>query len=551
MADKIAQDIIAEWNREDSDASNVMSSYQSQADHFLPRENNITTQNTPGDDKSLPIIDGTGRKAFQKMTSGLSAVFFPPGQYFCRLSPQSQSNVSNNAIVYLNRATDILHNELFKPACNFILEINESIVSWAGFGTCDIQSLWDKEKLQLTFRDWDVSNFRFGVDASGYPNRCLIRWQYTAQQAFEKWGEKAGEKIVACMNSDDAKKSQETFWFIWRVQPRSNRSSILTDTKNYRFEEIVANETEKVTVDESGYKEFPHHISRWLTSSQEKWGYGQFAFGLSIDKELQVQKKALNLCADLQNKPPYQTSSSFEGTPKIYPGANNRVMEMDSVKPLAGAFSGNFPITKDTLEMTRDDIRDVFLGPVFAPLDNLTGDRRTQLEIQELINAGYRQMVLPAIRFYNECLTPCVERCVHILHDNHRFDELGEVPEELGNGFKVEYLGRLALAIQEQQSDALQRFAQFSMTMDQVVPNFTSDTINSDRAGRRMATTFGVNESDLNTDEEKAAIREKRQQDLQEQKEMMAMQAAGKAYKDGSGAAEAGSPSEALMAEVS
>jgi len=544
MEDQIAQEIVAEWGRENTDSSNTMNLYQQVADHFFQRENNITSSRTPGEDKSLPIIDPTGRIAFNKMCAGLSAVMFPAGQYFHRLSPESSTGASNKAISWLNGATEITHNELFKPSCNFILEINETIMSWAGFGTGDIQSFWDRENLQLMFRDWDVANFRFGVDAYGKPNRCLIRWAYTAQQAYELWGDKAGEKVVKA--AIEPKTANDKFWFIWRTRPRKNRDVKLSNVLNYRFEEVVVNESEKIVVEESGYKSFPHHIARWLTSSQEKWGYGQGVFGLSADKDLQTDKKALKLCAALSNTPPYQSTSDFEGNPKIYPGGHNKVMKMDSIKALDRTMQGNFPISKDTLEMTKEDLRDIFFNKVFAPLDNLTGDRRNELEIQARISSGFVQLVLPVTRFYNECLTPLIERCVQMLFENHRFDSLGPMPEELA-GFKVEYLGRLALAIQEQQADALARFASFTTSMDAVVPNYTADTINTDRAGRRMATTFGVNESDLNTDEEKAAIRQERAKKQQQLEMMQAAQAASESYKNASGAAEEGSPAQQMQ----
>lgn len=544
MSDKIAQQVIHQWQREESDSGNTMNLYQQVGDHFFLRENNITTQNQPGKDKSLPVIDPTGKQAFQKMSAGLSAVIFPSGQYFCKLSPPHESSASPQAITYLNRATEILHSELFKPSCNFILEINESIMSWAGFGTCNIQSKWDKKKLQLTFRDWDVANFRFGLDENGFPNKCYIRWSYTAEQAYDLWGDKAGEKVVDAATKDDGKRSQEKFWFIWRIQPRRERNASLKDVMNYAFEEVVVNETEKVKVDESGYEDFPCHIARWLTSSQEKWGYGQGCSALSADKELQTIAKQFNLCAELWNNPPRQTLQSFEGTPKVHPGANNIVMEVDSIRALDRNMNGNFPYSKDYLQFKQEALRDYFYVKVFAPLDNLPGDRRTTVEIIERVKAGYMQLVLPVTRFYIECLTPLVERSVMLLLRNYR---IPPPPPEL-EGFSVEYLGRLALALQEQQADALQRFAQFSMGMEQVVPNFTVDTINTDRAGRSMATVFGVKESDLNTEEEKAAIRQKREQEMQQAKLMEAAQAAGSAYKDASGAAEDGSPAEQLMA---
>jgi hypothetical protein len=542
--DNRAVEIIQEWQREDSDASVPMALYQQVADHFMQRESSILSQKTPGEDKSLPIIDPTGRIAFQKMCAGLSSVLFPPGQYFCRLAPESQAEFNGNTISYLNRVTEILHTELFKPSCNFILEINETIMSWAGFGTACIFSEWNNDLLSLNFKDWDVANFRFGVDARGYPNRCLIRWQYTAEQAVQLFGDKAGRLVIEAAN--DPRRRQDKFYYIWRIRRRPVRSMKYADRLNFAYENLCVNEREKIVVDEGGFRELPYHIARWLTSSQEKWGYGQGVYGLSADKELQQQKRSLLLCADLSNNPPRQTLSSFDGTPKVYPGANNIVTEMNSIQALDRNLHGSFPISKDTLDMTKQDIRNIFYDKVFAPLDELTGDRRTRLEIAERIKAGYQQVVLPATRFYNECLTPLIERCVLLLLRNYR---IPAPPPQLG-GFKVEYLGRLALALKEQNADALQRYVEFSALMEQVVPNFTVDTINVDRAGRNMATTFGVNESDLNTPEERDALRQARQQKEQQMQAMMAAQAMGQAYRDGSAAPQPGSPAQQMLQGV-
>ncbi len=541
--DTIAQQVIQDWNREQADVGNTMELYQSVADHFMQRENNITVQRTPGEDKSLPIIDPTGRIAFGKMCAGLSSLMFPPGQYFHRLAPETSAEFDAESISYLNRYTEKLHTELFKPSCNFILEINETITSWSGFGTGCIFSEWNKDLLSLNFRDWDVSNFRFGVDARGYPNRALIRWSYTAEQAESLFGQDAGPEVLA--SAADPRRAQEKFWFIWRIQ-RRKRDMRYSDVLNYPFEKICVNEKEKVTVEVGGYQEFPYHIARWLLTSHEKWGYGQGVFGLSADKELQVQKKALQLAADLANNPPRETLQSFDGTPKVYPGANNIVMEANSIRALDRNLQGNFPVTKDILEMTKTDLRNIFYDKVFAPLDELTGDRRTRLEIAERVKAGYQQMVLPVTRFYNECLTPLIERCVMLLIRNH---QVPPPPPQL-RGFKVEYLGPLALALKEQNAEALQRYVEFAAIMEQIAPNFTVDAINMDRAGRNMATTFGVNETDLNTPEERDAIRQKRQAEQEQMKMMMAAQAAGKAYKDTSSAPEENSPAQQVMQGV-
>lgn len=543
MLDKLAEEVINEWNREDNDASTMLSLYQQVANHFFQRENAITTTRTPGEDKSLPVIDPTGKLDLQDMAAGMSAVILPPGQYFCRLSA-SEERLAQSEIVrsYLAYATQVLHTEIYKS--NFVLQFNEFLQSLIGFGTGCLYSVFDTDEWKLRFKDWDIANYRFGVDGQDRPNKCLIQWTYTAQQAYDLFGNAAGEKVVKfATDADNPKQADEKFVFLYRVRPRKHRNTGLRDNLNFPFDEVVVNKTEKVTVRESGYEQFPYHICRWLLSSQARYGFGQGTVALSADKELQQQRRALILNADLANNPPRQTLHSFEGTPKVYPGANNTVMEMDSIRALDGRLNGNFPITKDTVEMTQEIIHRCFYVKVFAPLDHLPGDRRTTVEIIERVKAGYMRLVQPTMRLYNECLTPLVERCVLQLL---KYRVLEPPPPEL-RSFKVDYLGRLALALQEQQADALMRYSQFSLQMEQIMPGFTEETISRRRAGRRMATTMGVNENDLTTDEERQEILDARQQREQQMMQMQMAEIAAKGYKNASGAAEPGSPAEAMM----
>lgn len=542
MPEAIAKEIVQQWGRAETDSANTMALYQQVADHFFPRENSILTIRTPGEDKSLPILDPTGRLARQKMVAGLYSSIIPTGHHFFRLMAQ-EAELNDNWMVasYLNRLTTLVHNEMMRS--NFITEFTEYLNSLVTFGTANMYSGWDKEELGLTYKDWDVANFRFHVDAKNRPNRCFIRWAYAADQAYEEFGEAAGPNVVAA--AKDPNKCRDKFVFIWRIQKRADRDVTKADSSNYPWEETVINEKENAVVREAGYKRFPYSVTRWMLASQEVWGRGQGTIALSADKELQRQRQAMLLCADLANNPPRQTLASFEGTPRVAPGANNIVMEMDSIRALDGRLQGNFPITVETIKMQRDLINDIFYRFVFAPLEGLTGDRRTTAEIYERTKEGLVQLINPIGRLYDEGLSGIISNSTLLCIENHLIEP---PPPELV-GLKIDYLGRLALALQEQQADAFQRFAQFAMGMEEVVPGFTKKTISTQRAGRRMASTFGVNEGDLVTPEELAEIEQQEAQLQQQQQAAMMAQTAGQAYKDAAVAPGEGSPAEAMMGE--
>jgi hypothetical protein len=195
------------------------------------------------------------------------------------------------------------------------------------------------------------------------------------------------------------------------------------------------------------------------------------------------------------------------------------------------------------IQDTRKIIDDCFYVEVFRPFEDLKS-HITNNQIMEYVKAGHIQLVLPCTRIYNEGVSPVIIDTFHHLLENHI---LPEPPEGLQT-LKIDYLGRLALALQEQQSDALQRYAQFSLQLEQTMPGFTEEVINRQRAGRRVATVFGMPESDFNTQEEVQEILQKRQAEKQAIQQMQAAQAASQSYSKAKDAPESGSPAEKLMA---
>ena len=541
--DRIASEVCRQWNKADSDAATTMALYQEVADHCFERENWITKTSGAGEDKSKDIIDPSGRLALQDMVAGVFSSFVPVGSLFFRLLAQEpQINDIGRVASYLNRLTALVHQEMMRS--NFMTEFSEWLYSLIAFGTGNIYSGWDWERMRLLFRDWDVGNFRFGVDAYGYPSWCLIKWQYTAEQAYEEFGDDAGEQVVKF--AKDVDKSSEKFTFIWRVQKRKNRDTTKDNNLNWTWEEVCVNEKEKKVVKESGYRRFPYHISRWTLTSQETWGRGQGTIALTASKMLQAQNRDMLLAAALANKPPMEVLAEFEGKPNIAPGGRNNVYQAGTIKAIDRGLQGNFPITLDMVNRTQELIDKCFFRHVFAPLENLTGDRRTTLEIQERTKEGLIRLISPVSRIQNEGLAGLIENCAMLCIENYLIEP---PPPEL-NVIKIDYLGRLAKALQEQQVDAFMRYANFSIQMDAIEPGFTKKSINLKRAGRRMATTFGMNEGDLNTEEEIAAIEQQEAAAQQAQQMAMAAETMGKAYKNTSTAAEEGSPAEALMSQV-
>jgi hypothetical protein len=196
------------------------------------------------------------------------------------------------------------------------------------------------------------------------------------------------------------------------------------------------------------------------------------------------------------------------------------------------------------LEMKQQITKDAYFASAFAPISGLTGDRRGTLEIRQRVLESFKKIGSPIGRIQSELFTPNIERVVKLLERNGKIPP--PPPELQGEDFKVEYVGALSLALQSGEVEASQQWIGIVGEMEAIEPG-VKDNINFDNAARRMGRTFGVNEEDIASEEERDEKREIRAQQLRDQKLMEAAQVAGQANQGLAVAPQEGSPAEALM----
>ncbi len=542
MSERIEK-LIMLFGSEEAKAANYRNLCQDAADLDFPRENQITRREAPGTERTDEIVDTTGVMASMEMASGLSQNLVPPGQkFFTLLTPDESVNKIEDVRRFLNSLTDITHEALFTS--NFLLQLNETLRSLAVFGTGCLFSTFD---LGLNFMDYDIANYVIMENSRRRVDAIFVKFCYTATQAFEKWGNNAGESVLRAL--ENIKTQGQLFEFLHYVAPRDFPKSSLTDNLNMPFESIYISLKDKVSVEEGGFEDFPYHVVRWSKSSNEIWGRGQGIFSLPDVRMLQWMKAGLIECANKHNDPALLVNEAFEGEVRVGPGGINYVNDItNSIRAIKEA-QGNFPITKDMLEMQQEVVKKDFFNDVFVRLGNLTGDRRTTLEIRELIAEGLQRLGPPIGRINEELFTPLINRSAFLLLNNGRVPF--PIPPELdGQNLKIEYIGRLALELKSHQARAAQQWLTDIGELVQIFPE-ARDIVNVDSAVKRRGETLGVHIDDINTDEVIAAKRQARQEAIQQQQALEMAQAAGKTYKDASGAAEAGSPAGELMEAVS
>lgn len=535
---KRAQEIIKLEERERGNQSNFRTLWQDTADLIYPTENQIVNKTLPGENKTDRIYDPTSMMEAENMASGLAQNLVPPGQKFFALKAADRALQEIEAAKrHLSKVTEVTHDELF--ASNFMLQLTETLQSDLVFGTCNLYSEYATE---LNFRDYAIGTYQILENAKRRVDGTIQKFILTASQAMEEFDGNPGDAVVkAANNPDDA---QKKFEFIHVVRPRKKRNLNFSDNMNMPFESLYVSVKDVEVIDEGGFDEFPYHVARWKRASGEKYGRGRGTMALSQTRVLEQQWCDFIECGNKWNNPPREVLSSFEGEVVVTPGANNFVEELGSIKAIDEGIRGNFPITKDIIEMQRQIIKDAFFSSAFAPLTDLTGDRRNMLEIRQRVLEAFKKMSSPIGRIQTELFTPLISRVVKLLERNGK---LPPAPPELqGREFKIEYIGPLSLALKSSEVEASQQWISIVGEIEAISPGAV-DNVDFDDAIRRMARSFGVNEEDIASQEEVEEKRAARQQAQEQQQAMEMAQIAGQAYPGTTKAPEEGSPAEALM----
>lgn len=544
MADQKAKDYIAEYNREEAKQANSRDLWQRTGNAIYPYVQ-INSEFAPGTNRMIDIPDITPIIARKKMEAGFKQVLFPAGQTVFAIKVDSR--LSNVDIVqrYVAYLTEASHEAIF--ASNFGTMLDKYITHLIVFGPAAMFREWKVGK-GLNYKIANIGSYVIFEDDSENVIGSSHKFKLTARAAYSKYGEQAGPSIVKAMLKPET--MYDEFWFLYRVMPRKTDPKLpKTYNKNMSYEACVINIADNHTVEEGGFLDNPYSICRWSRPEYEKDGRGVGTETLTQINYFYEMARNYKECANKWVNPPRQAKvDSVEGDINTAPKAITWVQEIDSIRALDGAMNGNYPISEKSLDRQAAIIKEAFYNNAFDPLQELTGDRRTTLEIQERIRGTLKHLGPPVGRIWREGLTPILSGSIMDLIRNHAVEQ---PPPELGGvNFDLEYVGPLAMALKSEQARGFQEWINFVGAATQAFPDkHLEDNVDFDDAIPRLGRTFGVNVEDITSSEERDGIRQNRAQDLQQQKMMMAIQAGGKAYKDTSGAPEEGSPAEALMTQ--
>lgn len=508
-----AQQVIARQESLKSKRGILDNHLQELADYALPRKNNFTRINNPGEKKGVELYDGTAVVSCDILASALHGMLTNPNTMWFLLNTHNEDlNKQDFIIEFLQSFSKRIHN-VFNSS-NFQTEVHEYYLDLCAFGTATMV-VEEDEKSIVRFSTKHLGEIYIAENSFGYIEEVYRVFNWTAMQIVEHFGKgieedkeselekKFGKKITAAF----LKKDNREFEIVHSVYKEE-----LTEKSKMPYLSRYILKEDKLELSEGRFKRFPYLVSRWTKVSGEVYGRSPAMNALPDAKSLNMMSKIILQGAQKIIDPPMQVpDDGFVRPLKTYSGAINyyRAGSQDVAKPIFNDTRIDFGF-----EMLRDRQMKVKEAFYIDRLGVPQNDRMTTVEINQRVQEQLRFMGPMLGRQQNEFLQPLIDRVVDIMvdKDGGTGELLGEVPPELYNtGLNVTYTSPIARAQRMSEAEALTSALAASAPMMQIDPE-ARDVINAESVVREYFMVYGAPQAAIRKREEIDHIRQARQE---------------------------------------
>lgn len=500
------------------------------SDFILPRRSRfLTNQRNRGDKRNQKIINNVGTMAARTLKSGMHSGITSPARPWFRLTTPDPDMAEYGPVKdWLYQVIQRMQTVFARSNIYNTLPI---IYGDAGtFGTAAAGIFDDTRDLMRSYT-YPVGSYAIACNDRGVVDTWVRQFSMTARQMVDKFGEDNVSKAVK--NLYDTHKREEWVDVVHVIKPNDEFDPNKLNAKYKAFSscyyEIGADGDQFLR--ESGFDEFPMLCPRWETTGEDVYGYSPGMDALGDIKALQTMEKRGSQALAKQVNPPMIGDPSLK-TQKtsLLPGDITYVSSTQGVSGFRAAHEVNFRL--DSLEYSinkhEERINSAFFADLFLML--AMSDRR-QITATEVAERHEEKLLMlgPVLeRLNDELLDPLIDRVFNMMARNGM---LPPAPPELeGIGLKVEHISILAQAQKMVSVGSTERFMGFVGNLASVNQNVL-DKVDMDQAVDEYGDAMGVPPNLIRSDDDVAAIREQRAQQLAAQRQAEQAQAAAQGAK--------------------
>lgn len=543
---KRVEDLLKRTETLEAGKQNFLNLYQEIGDLFRPVRSDIISKKTAGDKENFKrIFDSFPILAVETFASILLGVLTNKStKWFNLQTVDGKLGEINTVSTWLSQATEVMWNKLYNPASGFEQALLEAFKDVGAFGT--VATLIEEgSKFDLVFITQNIRNYLVSENSEGRVDSIIIKAQFSARQAIEKFGNDVNEQIKKIAE----KNPYELFDFQLHIYPRSERDKTKIDAINKAYAGCWVDVKHKEIVKEIGWDSFPVAVGRSEKSTDELYGTSRAMIALADARELNAIQQRYAESVELRLRPPLIQNADFAARLNLSPGAINKATQNASyagrsaIEPIntVGDLNGTLELAQEK----KQSIREIFFLDKMKIFDN---PNATATQVLELRAEGFRIMSSVATSI-QEYLDAILDRTFDILfRKSYAVNDLDgggssfnllsgavfpEMPNELKNApeLKVVFVNPINQSQQTIELNGIDVLINTVGSIAQMSPD-VMDVVNFDNVLRKKRSILNIDPELINDEKTVKQIRQERQSQQQQQQALMNQEIDSKAAKN-------------------
>lgn len=543
---KRVEDLLKRTETLEAGKQNFLNLYQEIGDLFRPVRSDIISKKTAGDKESFKrIFDSFPILAVETFASVLLGVLTNKStKWFNLQTVDEKLGEVNTVSTWLSQATEVMWNKLYNPVSGFEQALLEAFKDIGAFGT--VATLIEEgNKFDLVFITQNIRNYLVSENSEGRVDSIIIRAQFSARQAIEKFGNDVNEQIKKIAE----KNPYELFDFQLHIYPRNERDKTKIDALNKAYAGCWVDVKHKEITREIGWDSFPVAVGRSEKSTDELYGTSRAMIALPDARELNAIQQRYAESVELRLRPPLIQNADFATRLNLSPGAVNKATQNASyagrsaIEPIntVGDLNGTLELAQEK----KQSIREIFFLDKMKIFDN---PNATATQVLELRAEGFRIMSSVATSI-QEYLDAILDRTFDILfRKSYAVNDLDgggssfnllpgavfpEMPDELKNApdLKVVFVNPINQSQQTIELNGIDVLINTVGSIAQMSPD-VMDVVNFDNVLRKKRSILNIDPELINDEKTVERIRQQRQSQQQQQQALMNQEIDSKAAKN-------------------
>lgn len=504
LSKRKAQALVKRHNSKKSKRVNWDSFWQDITNYVNPEKNDVFDRfnSSKGDRKHNRIYEGSAIHFNEVLANTLHSMMTNPSQIWFELNAQDKKiNESPQVRKWLQELAEKMIQIL--NGTNFQAQVHEVYMDLGSMGTA-VLGIFEDDDNVMRFDSKPIYHFYIRENSKGLVDELSYIEEKTIENCFDEYGEEAF--------GDDAEKLKKDLTkcikILKYVMPRSVEERLGLGGASHPVASIDIWMDKCLILKESGYKEFPFVVPRWLKLTDEMYGRSPSMKALPDIKMLQqIMKTTIRGAQKVVDPILLVPDDGLLGRVNAVPGGQIPYRAGTDDKVSALNTNSNPGLGVEIMNDVRERIKQHYFVDQFQLRE---GPQMTATEVNARVEMQLRLLGPVLGRLHFEFLKPMVSRMLNIMQRKDLMPE--NPPPELTQGeleLEVFFTSQIAKAQRSGEANGLLEFLASVQPIVEMDPE-AADVIDIDKTVRKIAILKGVSEDIFRDSDEIAGIRDAR-----------------------------------------